>query len=237
MIFIHKMKDTLKQVEFLDTLLLPAYGISSIHDTTTRVSSDTITDEQLQKIDECVGELRACYPVKSFSLHKTNYRIVKKEQAISVLKRCLVLSNVPFMVNSSNAVRLTEENKSLLYYKQKTSEFRTNLKSQMNDTIKAGTGLTRSGDVFSVNSELPHVKALGQLSGLNSSGPVVISCTAPFVSPNAGALRVAGDVNFETRLHVGGDIYIRGKKVITESDLESLLSRITKLEDSLDTDE
>jgi len=234
------MKSLEKQIEFLDATFLPAYGIASINDTRTRVSAETLTDEQLKCVDSLVERLRECYPVKSFSLHKTDYHIVKSEQAISVLKKCLVISNVPFTVNSANAVRLSEENSILRTFRNKSSEYRTNtsIKKMSHDVsqpIIPGTGLSLDGNVLSVDSSLRHVNTLGILMGLQSAGPVNITCTAPDVAPNHGALRVAGDASMERRLSVKGDIFSRGRRVLVEDDLADILSRIVKLEDALDS--
>lgn len=122
------MKDILRQIEFLDDELLPAFGFRSIDDYVKVVDAASVQSEQrLSAINACIPNLRARYVVKGFNLHKTNYSVIKPEQAISILKHCLKTSCIPHIVSQLNAVRLIPENMILIKYlsqRQKMSDIR-----------------------------------------------------------------------------------------------------------------
>ncbi|KAI8827142.1 uncharacterized protein EV422DRAFT_502846 [Fimicolochytrium jonesii] len=94
-------------------------------------------------------------------------------------------------------------------------------KTYVDTLLSAGTGLTRSGNAFSVNPAQPQITSVGTLSSLNVGGNanlsnVQIAGTTDSTSTtsvtstldsnviNAGALQVAGGVGVAKSLYVGG---------------------------------
>ena len=92
------MKSLKLQIEFIDKKLLVLYGFSGIIDYTHSIcisDPDTIPID-LTKLNGLIVEFRKIFHAKNFSLHKTQYKIVTKSQAICLLKTCLEITSVPF---------------------------------------------------------------------------------------------------------------------------------------------
>jgi len=113
------MKSKEKQLQFIDNVLLPAYGISSIIDYETKLNVNKINSAMINNINKTIIELKKVYPIKSFNLNKTNGKVNNTEQAIGLLKRCLSLSVVPFEIiteKKSSYLRLISRNNLLDKY-------------------------------------------------------------------------------------------------------------------------
>ena len=124
------MKSVEEQIAFLDKTLLPLYGIQSILDYMSTISSD-IMATKLDDLNSISEKLREIFPAKMFNLHKTNFNIVSGNQALNILKMCLKSACVPFIVTKSNAVRLCEKNNILEHYKiQQMEEIRQKQSTQ-----------------------------------------------------------------------------------------------------------
>lgn len=111
------MKNSLEQLKFLDKILLPACGISSINDFDSVVSSTSL-EKRLNKINYAIEELQKVFPVKQFSFHKTNYKVQSCTQAFFVLKTCLQIAVVPVAQKGTNELRLLSTNILLEKYRQ-----------------------------------------------------------------------------------------------------------------------
>lgn len=114
------MKSLEEQIKFIDTLLLPLFGIKNIIDYQNLIDTtklNTIID--LNKINEILSEFRKIFPVKNFNLHKTNYKITTHEQAFNLLKKCLDSTNVQYDLNKTG-LRLIPTNNILQKYIQNT---------------------------------------------------------------------------------------------------------------------
>ncbi len=126
------MKSLEKQIKFIDTKLLKIFGFNNIVDYETKINISEPETEQIDlvKLNELIPEFRELFHAKNFSLHKTNYVIVSKSQAVCLLKTCLELTSIPFDVSlykKKKYLRLISKNNILEDYIQtiKMSENRT----------------------------------------------------------------------------------------------------------------
>lgn len=86
--------------------------------------------------------------------------------------------------------------------------------SIINNTPVAGVGITKSGTTLSINSLQSQITQVGTLSGLSSSGPIIISSAASATSPTSGgALQVAGDVGINGAVYIAGNTVFTGNRV------------------------
>ncbi|KAI8826126.1 uncharacterized protein EV422DRAFT_503444 [Fimicolochytrium jonesii] len=81
--------------------------------------------------------------------------------------------------------------------------------------LSAGTGLTRTGNAFSVNPAQPQITIVGTLSSLNVGGNanlsnVQIAGTTDSTSTTSGALQVVGGVGVGKSVVVGGTVFLGG---------------------------
>ena len=79
----------------------------------------------------------------------------------------------------------------------------------------AGTGLTKTGNVFSVNTAQTQITSVGTLSGLSSSGIVNITNTTASSSNITGSLIVAGGVGVSGVLNLANDFNVSGTTTLT----------------------
>lgn len=125
------MKSIEDQIKFVDKILLPFFGIKSIID---YESTFEITSEiDLNAFNLIISDFREIFPAKEFSLHKTKYKIETSNQALCILKKCMDLIQLPYVVEtitrnkmSFKQVRLNQTNTNLYKYIQvKMSEIRS----------------------------------------------------------------------------------------------------------------
>ncbi|KAI8815510.1 uncharacterized protein EV422DRAFT_510530, partial [Fimicolochytrium jonesii] len=88
-------------------------------------------------------------------------------------------------------------------------------KTYVDTLLSAGTGLTRSGNSFSVNPAQPQITSVGTLSSLNVGGNanlsnVQIAGTTDSTSTTSGALQVVGGVGVGKSVVVGGTVFLGG---------------------------
>ena len=72
--------------------------------------------------------------------------------------------------------------------------------------ITAGTGLSKSGAILSVNTTQTQITSLGTLTGLISSGVLSVTNTTDSTSTTTGSVQVAGGVSVVKNLYVGGNL-------------------------------
>lgn len=95
------MKHLKDQIKFIDVKLLPLYGFKNLLDYSQIINitdADDLTID-LDKLNELIDEFRKIFHSKNFSLHKTQYRILTKSQAICLLKTCLEITSIPHDVS------------------------------------------------------------------------------------------------------------------------------------------
>ena len=92
------MKSLKLQIEFIDKKLIVLYGFKGITDYSYSISTSEsdIIPIDLVKLNELIVEFRKIFHAKNFSLHKTQYKILTKSQAICLLKTCLEITSIPF---------------------------------------------------------------------------------------------------------------------------------------------
>lgn len=109
------MKIKKEQIKYLDKTLLPIYGIKSITDYNSPVSIKSIKDNPkiIKELNQNIDGLKAFFPVREFSLHKTDYKIKTASQAFGILKKCLQICNILFeieRIEKVSCLRLIKEN-------------------------------------------------------------------------------------------------------------------------------
>ena len=92
------MKHLEEQIKFIDKKLLPLYGFKNIIDYTFVLCISDLDNLELDlnKLNDLIDEFRKVFHSKNFSLHKTQYKILTKSQAICLLKTCLEITSIPF---------------------------------------------------------------------------------------------------------------------------------------------
>ena len=84
--------------------------------------------------------------------------------------------------------------------------------------LTAGTGLTLSGNTFSVNAAQSQITSVGILTALASSGIISTTLTTDATSATtSGALQIAGGASIGNSLYVGGNIYTNNLPVATQA--------------------
>ena len=115
------MKHLKDQIKFIDTKLLSIYGFKNLLDY-SHIINITDTDDlliDLVKLNELIGEFRKIFHSKNFSLHKTQYKILTKSQAICLLKTCLEITSIPHDISlkkNKKYLRLISKNNILDNY-------------------------------------------------------------------------------------------------------------------------
>jgi hypothetical protein len=120
------MKNNLKQIEFIDNVLLPIYGFKNICDYNTIVSIKTLEqiDDFYTQINKHVGNIKKHFTSRPFSFHKSDNKIKTYQQGVSCLQKCLMIANVPYKIENIKNIkilRLSENNKTLLQYIERIS--------------------------------------------------------------------------------------------------------------------
>ena len=79
----------------------------------------------------------------------------------------------------------------------------------------AGTGLTKTGTTFSINTTQPQITTVGTLTGLNSSGIVRITDSTESTSATTGSFVTVGGIGLGGSLNVGTNLYVTGTTTLT----------------------
>jgi len=124
------MKDKLKQIKFVDQILLPIYGIKDITDYQSKVSLNDLKKNPniLLDLNKHLDVLKENFHAKDFNFHKTNNKVQTLTQAMGILKKCLEATNIMYeIINISkiNHLRLIPKNNILDQYinMKKTTNF------------------------------------------------------------------------------------------------------------------
>lgn len=115
------MKHLKNQIKFIDTKLLPIFGFKNILDYSHILCITDVDDLtiDLNKLNELINEFRKTFHSKNFSLHKTQYKIQTKSQAICLLKTCLEVTSIPHDISlkkNKKYLRLISKNNILEEY-------------------------------------------------------------------------------------------------------------------------
>ena len=115
------MKNLEVQIKFIDTKLLPIYGFKNIIDYAFILCISDLDNLKidLDKLNSLIDEFRKVFHSKNFSLHKTQYKILTKSQAICLLKTCLETTSIPFDISlkkNKKFLRLISKNNILENY-------------------------------------------------------------------------------------------------------------------------
>lgn len=119
------MKDINEQIKFIDTKLLPLFGLKNIIDYNNFIKCELDKKEEEQfiiNINNLLSEIKSIFPVKRFNLHKTDDKIKSYKQAINILKMCLEIANINYVIdkfNDNKIVRLNTTNLFLYRYIEK----------------------------------------------------------------------------------------------------------------------
>lgn len=82
-------------------------------------------------------------------------------------------------------------------------------------TYFAGTGLSLTGNTFSVNTTQPQVVQVGTLVGLDVSGDLNSSSTTDSSSSTTGAINTTGGLGVAKKLYVGTNLAVAGTSTLT----------------------
>lgn len=139
------MKSLEEQIKFIDTKLLPLFGIKNVIDYDTKLNLSELqnlgkqNDQTAIKIiinfNNILDEFKKVFPVKNFSFHKTDNKILSINQALSILVKTLEMTSIPFTIEKSKNIttmRLIAKNIVLDNYiinMHKMSDFRTKSKN------------------------------------------------------------------------------------------------------------
>ena len=100
------MKDINEQIKFIDTKLLPLFGLKNIIDYNNYIKCELDTEEEEEQfiinINNLLSEIKSIFPVKRFNLHKTDDKIKSYKQAINILKMCLEIANINYFIDKFN---------------------------------------------------------------------------------------------------------------------------------------
>jgi len=97
------MKSLEEQIKFIDKKLLELYGIKGVTDYATSICISDCENLPINliKLNELMTEFREIFHAKNFNLHKTQYKINTKSQAVCLLKTCLEVTSIPFDISLS----------------------------------------------------------------------------------------------------------------------------------------
>lgn len=87
-------QNTQNQLDLIHTVL-PYYGIQGLCDTKTEITSNTLTDKDIQGLNTYVQTIQKYFKTSSMNLYRTNYTI-NKHNAIKILKHLLNQAGVPY---------------------------------------------------------------------------------------------------------------------------------------------
>lgn len=135
------MEKQLEIIKYIDLTLLPIYGIESVTDYKTIISTKLLTNKPdfLDNINEQIDNIKKYFNNRPFSFHKYDNKIKTHKQAFSYLKKCLDIAEIPYK-NEYNKLRLSAKNDLLYsYYMSKleksSAEIRNNVNS-INDVTE-----------------------------------------------------------------------------------------------------
>jgi hypothetical protein len=133
------MKIKQEQIQFVDKILLPFFGIKSVIDYESSISVKIIKENKtiINKLNNNIDELKKVFPVREFSLHKSDNKIKTPAQAFGLLKKCLLLCNILFELVEQNRVtylRLIKENNILQNYIKQYKM--TDIRCNINNSVK-----------------------------------------------------------------------------------------------------
>lgn len=127
------MKDKYQQIKFIDTKLLPLFDISSVIDYKNKISINDLTNKSnfLDDMNKLLSDIKKYFPIKELNLHKTDGKIKSILQAFCLLKKLLLIANIPFVIKNINKINylcLIKENNLLVNYikKYKMSDIQEN---------------------------------------------------------------------------------------------------------------
>lgn len=118
------MKSLLQQIEFVDKIMLPIYGINGVNDFETQLNIKKFDKipKLLNKLNDIMNNFKTIFPTKRFNLYKTNYHIDTYNNAFNFLKKCLEITAVQFSITKQNGdkiLRLETPNILLYNYRMK----------------------------------------------------------------------------------------------------------------------
>lgn len=164
------------QIEFVDKKLLKLYGFKNIVDYEYElpIGEPESCPINLVGLNELIEEFRKIFHAKNFSLHKTQYKILTKSQAICLLKTCLEITSIPFDVSlkkNKKYLRLISKNNILDNYinSLKMSENRTFEEKTFSNEVELKKEPTmirvdcvnkKSNATFQINSTPPEPKII-----------------------------------------------------------------------------
>ncbi|KAJ3300286.1 hypothetical protein HK104_002485 [Borealophlyctis nickersoniae] len=93
--------------------------------------------------------------------------------------------------------------------------------SAYQQTVTAGTDLTKAGSTLSVNAAQTQITSVGTLTSLTSSGVVTITNTTAASSTTTGALKVAGGISTQNNVYAA-NVYIGANPVATQAYIGTL---------------
>ena len=138
------MKHINEQIKFIDTKLLPLFGLKNIVDYDNFIKCEINKDEEnlfIKKINDLLSDIKTIFPVKRFNLHKTDNKILSYKQSINILKMCLEIANINYILdkfNDKKILRLNTTNLFLYRYIEKMnfSAENTDLRQNFNNEVK-----------------------------------------------------------------------------------------------------
>lgn len=171
------MKSLKLQIEFVDKKLLRLFGFKNIIDYSHIIcvsDPDTIPID-LDKLNGLIEEFRKIFHAKNFSLHKTQYKIITKSQAVCLLKTCLEITSIPYDLSTKKHkryLRLLSKNNILEDYINtlKMTENRTFTQKnifQINSQVDSSNSKT-GDDSFEFTTPNPEIKSI-QTDVVNSN--------------------------------------------------------------------
>ena len=98
--------------------LLPLFGLKNLIDYNNFIKCEVnkIEEEEfILKINAVLNELKSIFPVKRFNLHKTDNKIKSYKQAINILKMCLEIANINYVLDKFNDIKILRLNTTNLY--------------------------------------------------------------------------------------------------------------------------
>lgn len=107
------MKDINEQIKLIDTKLLPLFGLKNVIDYNNYIKCDIDKKEEknfIVKINELLHDIKNIFPVKRFNLHKTDNQIKSYKQSINILKMCLEIANINYVVNDFDDTKILRLN-------------------------------------------------------------------------------------------------------------------------------
>jgi len=165
------MKDINKQIEFIDTKLLPLFGLENIKDYVNHIkcsldddNDKNVEKEFIKKINDLLSDIKTLFPIKRFNLHKTDNKIMTYKQVINILKMCLEIANINYTIDklkNTTIMRLNTINLFLYKYIQtmkisdETSDLRQNNNILNNIPIIPITSITPITPITPITQYLP----------------------------------------------------------------------------------